>query len=181
MGKNIREEIRLTGSGGQGVILATIILADIALQTGKYVAQSQSYGPEARGGLCKAEVIVSDKEIGYTKVMNPTLLLSLTQDSLNTYSKTIDENCILVADSSLTVNEGIKCKRLYQFPILACAKERVGKAFTANIVAVGLLCNILGFKDQAIIKETVLKYVPKGTEEINNKALDEGFNLFEEQ
>ena len=180
MENNIREELRLTGSGGQGVILATIILADIALQTGKYVAQSQSYGPEARGGLCKAEVIISNKEIGYTKVMNPTLLLSLTQDSLDKYSKSIDGNCILVADSSLTVSDDIKCKKVYQFPILSTAKERVGKAFTANIVAVGLLCNILGFKDQSVIKETVLKYVPKGTEEINNKALDEGFNLFKE-
>lgn len=180
MGTNIREEIRLTGSGGQGVILATIILADIALQAGKNVAQSQSYGPEARGGLCKAEVIISDKEIGYTKVMNPTLLLSLTQSSLDTYSKTIDDNCILVADSSLEVSKDVKSKKIYQFPILQCAKERVGKAFTANIVAVGLLCNILGFKDQNLVKETVLKYVPKGTEEINNKALEEGFNLFNE-
>ena len=112
--------------------------------------------------------------------MNPTLLLSLTQDSLDKYSKTIDGNCILVADSSLTVSDEIKCKKVYQFPILSTAKERVGKAFTANIVAVGLLCNILGFTDQSVIKETVLKYVPKGTEEINNKALDEGFNLFKE-
>ena len=63
MANKEREEIRLTGSGGQGVILASIILADIALQNGKNVAQSQSYGPEARGGLCKAEVIISDNKI----------------------------------------------------------------------------------------------------------------------
>ena len=178
MGKMEREEIRLTGSGGQGVILASIILADIALQTGKNVAQSQSYGPEARGGLCKAEVIVSDSKIGYTKVMNPTLLLSLTQDSLNTYSKTIDENCVLVADSSLTIPEGLKCKKIYQFPILQTAKEKVGKAFVANIVAVGLLSMVLGFTNREEVKETVLKYVPKGTEEINSKALFEGFDLY---
>ena len=62
-----RKELRLTGSGGQGVILATIILADIALQAGWNVAQSQAYGPEARGGLCKAEVLISDERIGFTK------------------------------------------------------------------------------------------------------------------
>lgn len=173
-----REELRLTGSGGQGVILATIILADIALQAGHNVAQSQAYGPEARGGLCKAEVVISEEKIGFTKVMNPTLLLALTQSSLNKFSATIDENCVLVADSSLTVPEGIKYKKLYQYPILDTAKTKVGKAFTANIVAVGLLNEILGLADEATVKDTVLRYIPKGTEAINFKALEEGFNLY---
>ena len=175
-----RKELRLTGSGGQGVILATIILADIALQAGWNVAQSQAYGPEARGGLCKAEVLISDERIGFTKVMNPTLLLALTQSSLNEFSKTIDENCLLVADSSLDVPSGIKYKKLYQYPILDTAKEKVGKAFTANIVAVGLLNEILDLASEDIVKETVLRYIPKGTEEINFKALEEGFKLFKE-
>ena len=173
-----REELRLTGSGGQGVILATIILADIALQSGKNVAQSQAYGPEARGGLCKAEVLVSDEKIGFTKVMNPTLLLALTQSSLNEFTKTIDENCILVVDSSLDVPSGIKYKKLYQYPILATAKEKVGKGFVANIVAVGLLNDILSLASHEVVKETVLRYIPKGTEEINFKALEEGFKLY---
>ena len=173
-----REELRLTGSGGQGVILATIILADIALQSGKNVAQSQAYGPEARGGLCKAEVVISENEIGFTKVMNPTLLLALTQESLNKFSQSIDENCLLVADSSLKVPDIIKYKKLYQYPILATAKEKVGKGFTANIVAVGLLNEILGLASEEIVKETVLRYIPKGTEEINFKALEEGFKLY---
>ena len=173
-----RAELRLTGSGGQGVITATIILADIALQSGKNVAQSQAYGPEARGGLCKAEVVISNKEIGFTKVMNPTLLLALTQASLNTFTQTIDENCVLVADSSLVVPENIKYKKLYQYPIIETAKEKVGKGFTVNIVAVGLLNKILGLASEEIVKETVARYIPKGTEEINFKALDEGFNLF---
>ena len=172
------EELRLTGSGGQGVVLATIILADIALQAGFNVAQSQAYGPEARGGLCKAEVLISDEEIGFTKVMNPTLLLALTQSSLDSFSKTIDENCILVADSSLDVPNNIKYKKLYQYPILATAIEKVGKGFTANIVAVGLLNEILSLASEKTVKETVSRYIPKGTEEINFKALDEGFKLY---
>lgn len=173
-----KEELRLSGSGGQGIILASIILADIALQTGKNVAQSQSYGPEARGGLCKAEVIVSDEKIGYTKVINPTLLLSLTQESLNKYAQAIDDECLLVVDSSLKVGENVKYKKLYQFPILECAKTKVGKAMTANIVAVGALSKVLGFNDEEMIKEVVLRYIPKGTEELNIKALNEGFKLF---
>lgn len=173
-----REELRLTGSGGQGVILASIILADIALQAGNYVAQSQAYGPEARGGVCKAEVVVSDTKIGFTKVMNPTFLLTLTQASLDSFSKTIDENCILLVDSSLSIPSNIKYKKLYQYPILEVAKTKVGKAFTANIVAVGLISKLLNLASVDVVLETVKRYIPKGTEEINFKALEEGFNLF---
>lgn len=173
-----RKELRLTGSGGQGVILASIILADIALQAGYNVAQSQAYGPEARGGLCKAEVLVSDEKIGYTKVMNPTFLMALTQASLDSFTKTIDENCLLLADSSLVVPNGIKYKELYQYPILETAKVKVGKAFTANIVAVGLISQLLNLASKDTVRETVSRYIPKGTEEINYKALEEGFNLY---
>ena len=173
-----RKELRLTGSGGQGVILASIILADIALQAGYNVAQSQAYGPEARGGLCKAEVLVSDEKIGYTKVMNPTFLMALTQASLDSFTKTIDENCLLLADSSLVVPNGIKYKELYKYPILETAKVKVGKAFTANIVAVGLISQLLNLASKDTVRETVSRYIPKGTEEINYKALEEGFNLY---
>ena len=112
--------------------------------------------------------------------MNPTLLLALTQSSLNEFSKTIDEECLLVVDSSLDVPTGIKYKKLYQYPILDTAKDKVGKGFTANIVAVGLLNEILSLASEEIVKETVLRYIPKGTEEINFKALEEGFKLFKE-
>ena len=103
-----RMEIRLAGSGGQGVILATIILAEAAIEAGKYTAQSQSYGPEARGGSCKAEILISDDEIGYTKVQNPTFFMALTQDSLEKYARMIDRNCIILVDSSLKVPEFLK-------------------------------------------------------------------------
>ena len=73
-----KQELRLAGSGGQGVILATVVLAEAALLSGKYTAQSQAYGPEARGGSCKAETLISDSPIGFTKVQNPTFLMVLT-------------------------------------------------------------------------------------------------------
>ena len=77
-------ELRLAGSGGQGVILATVILAEAAVLAGKHTAQSQAYGHEARGGSCKAEVLISDAPIGFTKVRRPTFLMALTQASLDT-------------------------------------------------------------------------------------------------
>ena len=78
-----RMELRLAGSGGQGVILASVILAEAAVQSGKYTAQSQSYGPEARGGACKAETLISDAPIGFTKVQQPSFLMALTQKALD--------------------------------------------------------------------------------------------------
>lgn len=170
-------EIRLSGSGGQGVILASIILADTALRNGKNVAQSQSYGPEARGGMCKAEVLVSEEEIGFTKVTNPTFLMCLTQQSLNNFTKTIDENCIVLYDSSLTLPNEIKSKNVYHTPILKTAKEVVGKAFTANIIAVSVINKILNLSSMETLKEVVTEYIPKGTETINLKALEEGEKL----
>ena len=170
-------ELRLTGSGGQGVILATIILADTALQAGKNVAQSQAYGPEARGGMCKAEVLISENEIGFTKVTNPTFLLCLTQTSLDNFTKTIDENCILLIDSSLSLPENVKSKTIYSAHILQSAKEVVGKAFTANIVAVAVINKILNIAPFETLKSAVVNYIPKGTEEINFKALEVGATL----
>ncbi|MCL2675782.1 MAG: 2-oxoacid:acceptor oxidoreductase family protein, partial [Firmicutes bacterium] len=103
MGKSDKgkAEIRLTGSGGQGVILASIILAEAAIMADKNAVQSQSYGPEARGGMCKAEVIIDEDNIGFTKVTQPTFLLALTQESLDTYAKSLPKDCLIMADASL--------------------------------------------------------------------------------
>lgn len=170
-------EIRLAGSGGQGVILATIILAEAAIIAGKNTAQSQSYGPEARGGMCKAEVIVSDETIGFTKVTRPTFLLALTQASLNKFGSSIDEDCVLMADSSLNVPENIKAKKIFRLPILETAKTEVGKAFTANIVAVAAINEALKLVSTEELEEAVFRHIPKGTEEINRKALYAGEKL----
>lgn len=85
MRENTRFELRFTGSGGQGVILCSIIMAEAAFLAGKRVAQSQSYGPEARGGLCKAELVIDEKEITYPKVTKTDFLLALTQASLDKF------------------------------------------------------------------------------------------------
>ena len=169
-----RQEIRLAGSGGQGVILASVILADAAVIAGKNAAQSQSYGPEARGGSCKAECIISDKEIGFTKVQHPTFLMALTQKSLDQYTQGLPEDCVVLADASLTIPECVKGNKTYSMPILNTARETVGKAFTANIVAVGAINKLLSLVSAEDIREAVMQHIPKGTEEINLKALDAG-------
>ena len=170
-------ELRLAGSGGQGVILATVILAEAAVIAGKNTAQSQSYGPAARGGSCKAEVIVSDERIGFTKVQHPSFLMALTQKSLDQYGQGLPKDCLVLADDSLTIPVCLVENRVVKLPILRTAAEKVGKAFTANIVAVAAVNRLLGLVDDEHLKEAVFMHIPKGTEAINGKALEEGFRL----
>lgn len=170
-------ELRLAGSGGQGVILASVILAEAAVQSGKYTAQSQSYGPEARGGACKAETLISDDPIGFTKVQQPTFLMALTQKALDTYTRALPENCLVLVDEGLTVPENLNSHRVLRLPILRTAKETVGRAQTANVLAVGCINALLGITDMETLKKAASLHIPRGTEEINLKALAEGVKL----
>ncbi len=170
-----KQELRLTGSGGQGVILATVILAEAAVLSGLYAAQSQSYGPEARGGSCRAEVLVSPEPIGFTKVTRPTLLLALTQASLDKYTKKLPQDCIVLMDDSLTAPEGVA--HALRAPILRTAREQVGKALTANIVAVGCINEILRLVSRETLEQAVRMHIPRGTEALNMAALRAGEEL----
>ena len=170
-------ELRLAGSGGQGVILASVILAQAAVLSGKYTAQSQSYGPEARGGACKAETIISDAPIGFTKVQQPSFLMALTQKALDTYTRALPESCLVLVDESLTVPENLSGHRVLCLPVLRTAKEAVGRIQTANVVAVGCINQLLGLTDTETLKKAALLHVPRGTEEINLLALSEGVKL----
>ena len=176
-----KTELRLTGSGGQGVILATVILAEAAVLAGKYTAQSQSYGPEARGGSCKAEVLISEEPIAFTKVQNPTLLMALTQKSLEQYTKKLPDSCRILMDDSLTLSENIDRSRVTALPILRTAKEEIKKAMTANIIAVGAINSILHLVPDDVLRSAVMMHVPKGAEALNAKALECGLNLLERQ
>ena len=172
-----RMELRLAGSGGQGVILASVILAEAAVQSGKYTAQSQSYGPEARGGACKAETLISDTPIGFTKVQQPSFLMALTQKALDTYTRVLPEDCQVLVDESITVPESLNGHRIFYLPILRTARETVGRVQTANVLAVGCINELLGITDMETLKKATLLHVPGGTEEINLKALAEGSKL----
>ncbi len=170
-------EIRLAGTGGQGLITGTIILAEAGIFENKFVAQSQSYGPEARGGMCKGEVIISDERIGFTKVTKPTFVMALSQLSFEKYCFGLDEDCFVLVDETIDVPKEYDHKKFMKLPILATAREKVGKMQTVNIVSVGAINKILGLCSDESIKEAVLLHVPKGTEELNLKALYEGAAL----
>ncbi|MCG8538731.1 MAG: 2-oxoacid:acceptor oxidoreductase family protein [Clostridia bacterium] len=170
-------EIRLTGSGGQGLILAGIILAESAILKGENAVQSQSYGPEARGGASKAEVIISKEEIDFPKVGKADIMLALTQVALDKYANTLKSEGLLVVDSSINVPEDLNVKNIVSIPILNTASEVIGKTMVANIVALGAIQELTDIVSKEYLEEAVLSRVPRGTEELNKRALQEGYNL----
>lgn len=173
----MKYELRLSGTGGQGLILAGIILAEAALLDEKLAIQSQSYGPEARGGSSKAEVIISDEAIYFPKVTRPNLLLAMSQEAMNKYGHDLPADGILVSDSLFVTKLPEHQGKIYQLPITHTAKEALGKALVANIIALGALVKITGIVSQASLEKAVLNRVPKGTEEMNKKALLLGMEL----
>lgn len=172
-----RYEMRFAGSGGQGVILASVILAEAAVIAGLNAVQSQAYGPEARGGVSRAEAILSREKIWYSKVTRPGFLLALTQASADKYAKELAGDAVVMLDDSLESPAGLDPARVIAIPILRTAKEKVGKAFTANIVAVGAINRALRLFSDEDLLEGVRRHIPAGTEDINRKALAEGAAL----
>ena len=167
-------ELRLTGSGGQGLILAGVILAEAALIDGKKAIQSQSYGPEARGGASKAEVIISDGEIDFIKVQKCDLLLCLTQAAYDKYGKDFTKAIVLDTRLDLKYPEP---EKVVKIPVLDSAADKMGKPMVANIIALGAINGLLKLVAKESLSEAVMKHVPKGTEDLNHRALELGYEL----
>ncbi|HUL36373.1 MAG TPA: 2-oxoacid:acceptor oxidoreductase family protein [Thermodesulfobacteriota bacterium] len=170
-----RYEIRLSGSGGQGLILMGIILAEaIGVYDGKHVAQTQSYGPEARGGSSKSEVIVSDEEIDYPKAMELDLLLAMNQKSCDEFFPDLKPEGILIVDSTFVTQ--VPTPKVFQIPFTRIAREKFNREVVANIIALGALSQLTPIVSAKAIESAVLAKVPKGTEKLNRDALRAGMN-----
>jgi len=168
-----RYEIRLSGSGGQGIILSGIILAEaLGLYEGKSVAQTQSYGPEARGGASKAEVVVSDEEIDYPKAIKLDLLLAMNQKSCDEYYRDLKEDGILIVDSTFVTQ--VPTSKAIQIPFTKIAREQFHKEIVANIISLGAITEFMDIISPKAMEAAVLARVPKGTEKLNRDALKAG-------
>lgn len=174
------KQIVLSGTGGQGLILAGIILAEAAVLDGKQAIQTQSYGPEARGGASKAEVIISDEAIDYPKVLDADVLLAMSQEAFNKYAGHIGAGGSLVVDSTFVRELKETKAKLIALPITRAAKEKLGRDMFANIIALGAIVGITGTVSRDSLVAAVLARVPKGTEDKNRQAIDIGFQLARE-
>lgn len=169
-----RYEIRLAGTGGQGLILAGIVLAEAAVAEDKNAIQTQSYGPESRGGASKSEVIISEGEIDYPKVLIPDFLLVMSQEAADIYGGNIREGGLTLVDSTYVEKVTVGTGRVIRLPLTELARERVGREIVANIVALGALVALSGAVSPESLERAVLRRVPKGTEGLNRKALAVG-------
>ena len=169
--------ISLTGTGGQGIILAGIILAEAAILEGKQAIQTQSYGPEARGGASKAEVIISDEPLDYPKIITADILLAMSQEAATKYAGVLKKGGKMIVDATTVEDIPAIDADIVTAAITKAARDHLKKDMFANIVALGVLVGSTGIVGRDAILKAVLARVPKGTEEINTKALEIGFDL----
>lgn len=175
-----RFEMRLSGSGGQGMMLGAMILAEaIGCNPEKNVVQTKSYGPEARGGASKADIVVSNSEIFYPKAIKLDLLLAMTQESLDKYLADLKDHGTLIIDNTLVSNA--PARDHFGLPFTRLAREEAGNVMVANMIALGSIAAISDVVPGDTLLNAVLKRAPRGTEETNRLAVEiglrEGFNL----
>lgn len=167
-----RYEIRLAGTGGQGMILAGIILADAAIRDGKNAVQTQNYGPEARGGASRSEVIISSGEIDYPEVLQADVLLCMSQEACDTYHQNLKRNGLLIVDSSMV--RRAPRQDAIRADLTAWAVQETGREIAANIVALGFLVGLTRLVSREALEAAVVARTPQGTRDLNLKALARG-------
>ena len=176
-------EIKLGGFGGQGIILAGYILGKAAsIYDKQHAVLTQSYGPEARGGACSADVIVAETEIDYPNVSIPGIVVIMSQEAYHTYGKNIDPNGIMLIDEDLVELKKGRDKdiKIFSVPSTRFAEE-LGRKIIANIVMLGFLTAVTEVITYKAMKKAILSSVPKGTEELNTNAFQKGYDYGIEQ
>jgi len=172
----MRVEVRFAGFGGQGIIKSGIITAAAAcIHSGKNAVQTQSYGPESRGGACKSEVVISEEEIDFPKVVEPDVLIVMSQHAYNEYAESTKPNGTIIMDLGMIPHEKeLKNVKVFRIPATKIAEE-LGRKIVANIVMLGAFVAITGILDKNALKESIKANIPRGTEELNLTAFAKGY------
>jgi 2-oxoglutarate ferredoxin oxidoreductase subunit gamma len=175
----VKIEIRLAGTGGQGVILASVILADAAVREGKQVVQTQSYGPEARGGASKADVIIADEPILFPKARRLDLLVCLSQQAAEKYFDDLKVRGTAIIDRFYVrecPREGAIC-----LPLSETARDKLGRELFTNIMVLGAVARVTGVVKLESLEQAVASRAPARTLDMNKQALALGWQLASEQ
>jgi 2-oxoglutarate ferredoxin oxidoreductase subunit gamma len=172
----VRVEVRFAGFGGQGIIKSGIIVAAAAsIHADKNAVQTQSYGPESRGGACKSEVVISEEEIDFPKIVEPDVLVVMSQHAYNDYAEDVKSGGTVILDPGMIPKEkNLKNLKVYRVPATKIA-EQLGRKIVANIVMLGAFTAITELLDEEALKESIKENIPKGTEELNLAAFEKGF------
>jgi len=175
-----RKEFRFTGSGGQGLIVAGIILARAAVYEGYRVTQTQSYGPESRGGSSRADVIIANTEIYYPEAMNFDYLIALTQESADKSIYDLKENGMLVIDTSLVKHLGMTINNLVEVNLTEMTLERLGTMLPINVVSLSCVAKLSNIVTDKSLEKAIKESFKANLIEINLKAMQLGFELAEQ-
>ena len=176
-----RAEIIIGGFGGQGIILAGSIMGKAAaIFAGRNATLTQDYGPEARGGSCRAQVVISDGEISYPYIEDPALLVVMSQEAYTKYSAGLNEDALILIDKDLVKPKKSIKNQVFSIPATRFARE-LGRSAVANIVMLGFVAALSKILPADALKKSVLDSVPKGTEELNGKAFERGYSYGIEQ
>ncbi len=175
----MRTEVMFAGFGGQGVIKAALLLSQAAgLHENKEVAQTQSYGPEARGGACRSEVVISDEEIDYIKTMSLDSFVVMSQPAFDKYRDHIDlQKTVVIADTTLIQNIPPEVQKVYAVEATRIAEEKLGRALFANIIMLGALSAVSGLVSLDALSKCLVGNVPPKTLDQNRTALQTGYEV----
>ncbi len=171
-----RVEVRLAGSGGQGIVLAGLVFAEaVGVFDGREVAMVQSYGPEARGGSSKAEIIISDSLIDYPLCTQVDLLLAMNQDACDAYCWDLKPGALAIVDKDLVTHP--PSSRAVALPFSSVARDKLKRVMMANVVALGAISALTGLVTKRSLEKALLRRLPSSTHELNKKALRLGVGL----
>lgn len=165
----------MAGFGGQGIVLAGYILGKAAcVYDGKEATLVQSYGPESRGGACKAEVVISDEPIDYPRTTEPEVMVTMAQEAYHAYATKRPKDCLLIIDEDLVEpTEEKEGAKLLKIPATRLA-EQLGRKIVANMVMLGFVTAVSGVVSVEAMKQSIATSVPRGTEQLNLKAFETG-------
>lgn len=182
----MKKEIRICGFGGQGIVLSGVILGEAAMRAGHEAVQTQSYGPEARGGAARSEVVIASEEIDYPRVLAPDVTVALSQPGYDRYiggngGNGGDEpgqtngDALVIVDRDLVEADGVTSQPFTK------AAEEVGHRIVTNIVVLGYICSLLEVIPDETLEQAVLANVPAGTEDLNRRAIEAGRALHQQE
>ncbi len=171
-----RTEIKIGGFGGQGVILSGYIIGRAAaIYDDKHATMIQAFGPEARGSACSAQVIVSPDAVAYPYIVAPRIMILMSQEAYSKFSPELAPGGILITEEELVATHQLR-KDVKHFSIPATRiAEELGKRLVLNIVMMGFMTAVTGLLGLESMRKAVTASVPKGTEELNLKAFDRGY------
>jgi 2-oxoglutarate ferredoxin oxidoreductase subunit gamma len=172
-----RTEIRIAGFGGQGVILAGVVLGHAAaVHEGKKAVQTQSYGAETRGGAARSEVVVSNEKIDYPKVISADITITMSQESFDRYGAGAKAGSALFVDADLVTNvPAMTPATVYRVPAAKLVAEEFKKTLVANMFMLGAVAAVTKIVKLESLKMSVQEAAPKGSADLNSEALERGF------